>query len=111
MSQLAGTQAETLDLGGNTLLPGFTDCHMHPVLYAFFLMNLDLKDIRTMEKLFEAIRKKAGESETGEWLLCLRLNEEWLDEQRLPTLAELDNAAPDNPLVLFRYCGHLAIAN
>ena len=111
MSQLCGKDPEALDLGGKTLLPGFVDCHIHPILYAFFLMNIDLNRMRTMEELLECIRAKASEASPDQWLLGLRFNEESLKEQKLPTLAMLDEAAPDNSFVIMRYCGHLAIAN
>jgi len=111
VSGLAGAEYDTLDLEGKTLLPGFVDCHMHPVMYAFFLMNLDLNSMSSISELLGCIRQKASEIEKDEWILGLRFNEEALKEQRLPTLAELDSVAPNNPLLVMRYCGHLAIAN
>jgi len=109
--QLAEKGCETLDLGGKTLLPGFTDCHIHPVLYAYFLLNLDLNPMRSMGELLDCVRAKAAETAPDQWLLGLRFNEEGLAEQRLPTLDELDRVAPEHPLLIFRYCGHLALAN
>jgi predicted amidohydrolase YtcJ len=111
VSRLCGDKTETLDLDGKTLLPGFVDCHIHPILYAFFLMNIDLNGMRTMKELLECIHAKASEASSDRWLLGLRFNEESLEEQELPTLAMLDEVAPDNPLLIMRYCGHLAIAN
>jgi predicted amidohydrolase YtcJ len=111
MSKLCGKNLEIVDLGGKTVLPGFVDCHIHPILYAFFLMNIDLNNMRAMDELLACIRDKAAETSAGEWLLGLRFNEELLKEERLPTLAMLDEVAPDNPLIILRYCGHLAIAN
>lgn len=111
VSGLCGSKVETLELGGKTLLPGFIDCHIHPVLYAFFLMNINLNQMRTMEELLECIRSKAAETPADQWLLGLRFNEELLKEEKLPTLAMLDEVTPDNPLIIMRYCGHLAIAN
>jgi hypothetical protein len=102
---------ESLDLKGKTLLPGFVDCHMHPILLAYFRMNLDLNGMRSMQELFQCMRKKASETPTEQWLLGLRFNEEGISEQRLPTLTELDREAPNHPLLILRYCGHLAVAN
>lgn len=111
MSSLAADSSEIIDLSGKTLLPGFVDSHMHPVMYAFFLMNLDLNSMTSMAELLDRIKTKAGETEPGQWILGLRFNEEGLKEQRLPTIEELDSVAPDNPLMIMRYCGHLALAN
>jgi hypothetical protein len=41
----------------------------------------------------------------------MRLNEEALAERRLPDRAVLDAAASDRPVLVHRYCGHVAIAN
>ncbi|GAB4335024.1 MAG: amidohydrolase [Candidatus Abyssubacteria bacterium] len=107
---LAG-KCEVVDLGGKTLLPGFVDCHMHPILTAYFLINLDLNHIRSIEELLECARLKARETPPDQWILGIRFNEEGTAEQRLPALAELDQAVPGHPLLILRYCGHLAIAN
>ncbi len=111
VSGLAGKGCEAIDLGGKTLLPGFTDCHMHPILYSYFLLNLDLNRIGSVWELDENIRARTAECPPEQWLLGLRFNEEGLKEERLPTLAELDKAAPAHPVLVLRYCGHLAIAN
>ncbi len=107
----AAGHCETIDLGGETLLPGFVDCHMHPILLAYFSMNLDLNGMHSMGELFQCMRKKASETPPEQWLLGLRFNEEGISEQRLPILPELDREAPNHPLLILRYCGHLAVAN
>lgn len=111
LARQCGGRCETIDLGGKTLLPGFTDCHMHPILLAYFRMNLDLNNLRSMNELFEFLRQKAAEIPPEQWLVGLQFNEEGMQEQRLPTLAELDREAPSHPLLVLRYCGHLAVAN
>jgi predicted amidohydrolase YtcJ len=108
---LCSGECQKIDLGGKTLLPGFVDCHMHPILLAYFQMNLDLNDMHSMSELLRCMRQKAAEAAPDQWLLGLRFNEEGLTEPRLPTLAELDREAPNHPLLILRYCGHLAIAN
>jgi predicted amidohydrolase YtcJ len=44
-------------------------------------------------------------------IIGIRLNEQTLAEHRLPDRAELDRAVSDRPVLLYRYCGHVAIAN
>lgn len=108
---LCGAQCKKIDLGGRTLLPGFVDCHMHPILLAYFQMNLDMNNMHSMGEVLQCMRQKAAQAAPDQWLLGLRFNEEGLTEQRLPTLAELDREAPNHPLLILRYCGHLAVAN
>ena len=42
VQQKMRTTLNLIDLKGNSLLPGFIDCHMHPMVFIFFLLNLDL---------------------------------------------------------------------
>ena len=43
--------------------------------------------------------------------VALRVDDEHLAEQRLPSRFDLDRAVPDRPAVIYRYCGHVAVAN
>ena len=40
-----------------------------------------------------------------------RLNDENVRESRLPTASEIDDVVADRPVLLYRYCGHIAVAN
>ena len=40
-----------------------------------------------------------------------RLNDEGLAEGRLPTREDLDDVIGDRPVLIYRYCGHIAVAN
>ena len=40
-----------------------------------------------------------------------RLNDEGLAERRLPTRDDLDDVIGDRPVLIYRYCGHIAVAN
>jgi predicted amidohydrolase YtcJ len=43
--------------------------------------------------------------------VAFRFDDESLRERRLPTKEDLDRAVPDRPAVIYRYCGHIAVAN
>ena len=38
-----------------------------------------------------------------------RLNDETVKEGRLPTATDIDDVISDRPVLLYRYCGHIAI--
>ena len=40
IKQKMGSEFEFINLDGCTLLPGFIDSHMHPIMFIFFLVNL-----------------------------------------------------------------------
>src|SRR5690606_11443138 len=47
----------------------------------------------------------------GTWLRGHGYDEEWLQERRHPTRAELDEAAPDHPVVLVHWSVHRCVLN
>ncbi len=103
--------AEEIDLGGGILVPGFTDCHLHLVLSAYFKMNTDLADVGTADEVLAIIRDKAAVLAPGAWIMGLRFREDNFPDKRIPTLAEMDAAAPENPVLLIRYDGHTGLVN
>ncbi|MGA8857763.1 MAG: amidohydrolase family protein, partial [Candidatus Bathyarchaeia archaeon] len=44
IKSLAGLDTKVLDLNGATVLPGFTDCHIHLIEYGLSLRNIDLRN-------------------------------------------------------------------
>ncbi|MEW6266555.1 MAG: amidohydrolase [Thermodesulfobacteriota bacterium] len=106
-----GPEALEIDLGGGALLPGFQDCHLHFILSAYFKFNLDLAGIGALDHLLSVIKERAMSSPPGRWILGLRFREDDYPEKRMPFLDELDQAAPDHPVLLVRYDGHSILAN
>ncbi len=111
MKALAGPSCEEIDLSGGLLVPGFTDCHLHLVLSAFFKMNTDLADVGSVAELLAIIRDKASALAPGAWIMGLRFREDNFPDKRMPTLAQLDSAVPNNPVLLVRYDGHTGLVN
>jgi predicted amidohydrolase YtcJ len=106
-----GENAKLIDLKGKCLLPGFIDCHMHPMTFVFFSINLDLFKVKSLKELQEILRETAERKSKGSFILGLRLNEENFDKPVLPSRWDLDNACPENPVFLLRYDSHIGIAN
>ncbi len=102
---------EEIDLSGGLLVPGFVDCHLHLVLSAYFKMNIDLANAASVDEVLSIMGKKAASLPPDKWIMGLRFREDNFPDKRIPTLAELDRAVPNNPLLLIRYDGHTALAN
>lgn len=113
MKELLGQQYEEIDLQGGVLLPGFVDCHFHLIMACYFKMNIDLMGlgVNSVDILLDLFRERATVTPAGKWIMGLRLNETGFAEKRFPTLAELDAATPDHPVLIMRYDGHSGIAN
>jgi hypothetical protein len=95
--------ARLIDLRGRTVLPGIIDSHNH-------LVQISLRpgrDMREIENAFsipelqQAIRAKAAAIGATDWITAIG---GWapsqFTERRMPTLAELDVAAPNHPVYL-----------
>ncbi len=111
MKAMLGKGYTEVDLGGGTLLPGFVDCHLHVILSAYFKMNLDLANIKSLDEFLTTVKGEVKAVPKGKWIMGLRFREDDYPEKRPPTLTELDSVSPENPLVLLRYDGHSAVVN
>jgi hypothetical protein len=87
----------------------YHDHHLHPFGYATLVNGLELMSQPDMSSLLETIRDAAEASEGP--VIGQRLNDEGLRELRLPTAADLDDVVSERPVLLYRYCGHIAVAN
>ena len=101
--------ARSIDLRGRTVLPGFNDTHVH--LRGQSRRNIDLIKTTSLTQLKDQIREKARELGPKEWITGTDWDEYKMTEKRRPLRADLDEAAPDNPVVLTRAGGHSSVGN
>lgn len=87
----------------------YHDHHLHPFGYASLVHGLELMDAVDFDDVLQRLVAH-GERVEGP-LIGRRLNDEGLAERRLPTAAEIDDVVSDRPVLLYRYCGHIAVAN
>ncbi|HSJ70647.1 MAG TPA: amidohydrolase [Acidimicrobiia bacterium] len=96
---------------GGFIIPGLRDAHLHAVPYATLLGGCSLKSASSIDDLVARLSAYASSRPTTEPIVATRLDDEGLAERRLPTREDLDRAVPDRPAVIYRYCGHVAVAN
>lgn len=101
----------TLDLEGRLVVPGLRDSHTHLLSTALSYSGVDLKSARSIEEVKELVRRRAAELGPGEWVVGRGWDQEKLCEKRMPRREDLDEAAPRNPVILVRVCGHAAVVN
>lgn len=105
-----GPDTEVVDLAGQTVIPGLIESHLHFSGIGNALLNLDAF-WKSKEDILALVAEEAAELSPGEWIVGRGWNQEvWPDEQ-FPTRQELDEVAPENPVVLTRTCGHMIWAN
>jgi predicted amidohydrolase YtcJ len=106
--RLAGAHTRIVDLGGHFVSPGLADAHFHNEGGG---AGIDLSHVRSMAELMVSVANATVHIQPGALVVS---NADWheaqLREQRLPTARELDEAAPNNPVVLVRG-GHSYILN
>ena len=97
--QTKGPKTRVVDLQGQTVLPGFNDTHVHLTAGKDLEAQVDLTDIHSINDIRAAIAARARQSKPGDWIVGTRGWWEYqLAEKRLPTRADLDVAAPNNPV-------------
>jgi hypothetical protein len=96
-----GPNTRVIDLHGKTVLPGFNDTHVHLTAGEELSLQVDLTHIHSIGQIQAAIAARAKQVKPGEWITGTRGWWEYqLAEGRLPTRADLDAAAPDNPVAI-----------
>jgi predicted amidohydrolase YtcJ len=98
-----------VDLSGRAILPLAVDSHLHFTSYALFISRLFVYDARDLSSLLDMIGAHASFGRGP--ILGFGASAWALTERRLPTLAELDQAAAGRPLFLVKYDGHSALLN
>src|SRR5215470_13210804 len=94
----------TINLRGRTAVPGLVDNHNH-----FLLLGLRpghdtrLETAASIADVQAAIRARTRSVKAGEFITAMGgWTPAQFAENRLPTLAELDAAAPNNPVLVFQ---------
>lgn len=100
---------KVIDLGGRTVLPGFTDTHLHP--YPVAPSDIPVASAHSVAEVQAMLREKAKALGPGQWITGSQWQEANLVENRNLSRADLDAAAPDNPVWLVRAGAHSGVAN
>jgi hypothetical protein len=87
----------------------YHDHHLHPIGYAALVNGLELMDATDLDTVMRRVAEH-GEKVEGP-VIGHRLNDEGVEELRLPTAQDIDDVVGSRPVLLYRYCGHIAVAN
>jgi predicted amidohydrolase YtcJ len=114
MAGFTGPDTQTIDLGDGCVMPGFVEAHGHPLMEAIALSDrlVDIRPVTVRDpgQVVAAVRREvARRGPDGAYLNGWDpLLQNGLPE---PTLAWLDETAPDDPLVIIHNSGHKAYFN
>jgi len=98
--RLRGAKTEVIDLGGRTVIPGLNDSHMHPIRGGLnYNMELRWDGVPSLADALRMLREQAQRTPPPQWV---RVVGGWTEfqfvERRMPTLEEINRAAPDTPV-------------
>jgi predicted amidohydrolase YtcJ len=92
-----GAKTQVIDLKGQTVLPGLTDTHMHPLGAALSEHNTPFALLRSFADIQNYIRQQAAKTPKGEWIQVPKTFPGRLTEMRMPDRTVLD-ATTDHPV-------------
>jgi predicted amidohydrolase YtcJ len=115
-----GARTQVVDLGGNTLVPGFIDPHGHVFNTGIQAISANLLPrpdggVNDIAELQTALKSWAGQNRklTGQyhWIVGFGYDDAQLKEQRHPTRDDLDQVSTELPVVIVHQSGHLGAMN
>jgi predicted amidohydrolase YtcJ len=106
-----GENSDLIDMDGTVLLPGFIDCHIHPVSYIKRILNPDLSNVRSLKELQDLLKKESEKRNIDDFIIAYNFSEERFETPILPNRWDLDDICPNHPVFILRYDGHIGVAN
>jgi hypothetical protein len=111
IKKLTGKTTKVIDLKGKTVVPGFTDTHVHVRGFGASLTSLNLRDVTSIKEMQRKLQEQVEKTPEEKWILGGRWDQEKFKEKRYPTRFDLDKVASKNPVFLRRVCGHVCVVN
>jgi predicted amidohydrolase YtcJ len=106
-----GRRTRLIEAKGRTLLPGFTDAHVHFLMGSFGLARVTLGDAKSMTDLRATLRAWQQKNPGTGWVLGRGWLYAAIGGDGMPTRRDLDDIFPDRPVILSAYDGHTSWVN
>ncbi|WP_216828949.1 amidohydrolase [Alkalihalobacterium elongatum] len=100
-----------ISINGGYAYPGFVDSHLHMIGHGERLIRLDLSEVNSALKMKDLLLEKVNEAEAGDWIIGEGWNENNFSDRKIFHFTELDEIAPNHPMLLKRVCRHALLAN
>ncbi len=112
---MAGPRAQAFDAKGMTIVPGFIDCHNHPIgttlLYEVLVGNPFEVEFVTIASIVEKLRAKAKQVPAGTWVEGHFHDDTKLKDKRPVHMRDLDQVSTDHPVAVHHRGGHTSFYN
>ena len=99
---LAGARTQTIDLVGKRVIPGLNDSHTHLIRGGLnYNMELRWDGVRSLADALAMLKIQADRTPAPQWVRVVGgWSEFQFKERRMPTLAEINAAAPETPVFI-----------
>ena len=110
VTRAAAPGAATIDLGGRRVIPGLNDSHTHLIRGGLnYNMELRWENVPSLADALRMLKAQADRTPAPQWVRVVGgWSEFQFAERRMPTLEEINAAAPETPaFILHLYSGAL----
>src|SRR2546423_3963677 len=100
--RFAGPSTQQIDLKGRRVIPGLIDSHMH-IIRGGLNYNMELRwdGVRSLADAMRLLKEQVARTPPPQWVRVVGgFSEHQFAEKRLPTIDELNIAAPEMPVFL-----------
>jgi len=104
-------KAKVISLNGESIIPGFNDCHSHIVHAGFDLARPSLRHCASVAEIQQTLRSWADEHPNAPWIVGRSYDQNTLAEGRHITRRELDEVGSGKPVYIFHLSGHAGVAS
>ena len=97
-----GASTRIIDARGRRVIPGLNDSHQHVIRTGLrYLLELRWDGVSSLHVALGMLQAQAERTPPGQWVRVIGgWSSEQFAEQRMPTIGELNAAAPDTPVVV-----------
>ena len=97
-----GDATRVIDLGGRRVVPGLNDSHIHVIREGLsFNMELRWAGVPSLADAMRMLREQAQRTPPPQWVRVIGgWSEFQFSERRMPTLDEINEAAPETPVFI-----------
>lgn len=111
----AGKRTQLIDARGQTVVPGFIDCHNHAIgetlLFEVIVGNPFDVEFFTIQSIIDKLRARAAVTPPGQWVEGFFFDDTKLKDKRALTVADLDKVSTEHPVMVLHRGGHSGYYN
>jgi predicted amidohydrolase YtcJ len=115
LKTLATPRTEVVDLGGQTIVPGFNDAHLHAVgemlLNAVLVGNPFEVEFFTIDRIVTLLKERAAQTPPGALVAGEFYDDTKIKDGRPVVMADLDRVSTAHPVIITHRGGHTYVVN